>query len=205
MTRQGVLWAGGAAFSTALILLTWMAPASRVTRQRAVLESAILPPKAFRDWVYENTKTSATPSNEIPMDRFSGRGLGKSRQTVMPGYEEQDAKELREAYEEKYRSLQPDMEKLDAEIAKEGETPELREQKLKLDEELKDAKDAWMAAQGKVIRLNKELVNGKLYHWNKENGLGGSDNFVPVEEAHAQLIGGGYGKRYSIVDWLAGE
>eukprot|EP00960_Hanusia_phi_P071130 767475-Hanusia_phi.AAC.2 len=85
--------------------------------------------------------------------RFSGHGLGKSRQTVMPGYEEQDAKELREAYEEKYRSLEPEMQQLDAEIAKEGETPELRQQKEELDNQLKEAKDAWMAAQVRVRKV----------------------------------------------------
>lgn len=61
------------------------------------------------------------------------------------------------------------------------------------------------AAQRKVNAMNKDLVLGQARGWNKDNGLGGSDKFVPIGQAQAQLDGAGYGHRYSVTDWLAGN
>lgn len=59
--------------------------------------------------------------------------------------------------------------------------------------------------QRRVNSMNKDLVQGRARVWNKEDGLGGSDHFVPIGQAEAQLDGGGYGHRYSVTDWLAGH
>ena len=81
-----------------------------------------------------------------------------------------------------------------------------REEKREaLDAKIAKAKAEWRRVQDKVDAKNKEMVNGKIYRMNKDNGLGGSDHFVPAGQAHKQLAGGGYGHQYSIVDWLSGD
>jgi len=64
---------------------------------------------------------------------------------------------------------------------------------------------AMVKVQSKVNSMNKDLVQGRARAWNKPNGLGGSDHFVPIGQAEAQLDGGGYGHRYSVTDWLEGH
>ena len=81
----------------------------------------------------------------------------------------------------------------------------LEEKREALDAKIAKAKAEWRRVQDKVDAKNKEMVNGKIYRMNKDNGLGGSDHFVPAGQAHKQLAGGGYGHQYSIVDWLSGD
>jgi hypothetical protein len=166
--------------------------------------------------------TASRPNNEIPLDRFAGRGRGRRTAAKVPGYLDKEAKEAREAYLSTYEGLEPQVKELDAEMRRtatwdhghgdgrsadggDKEAAELEAKRKALDEQIANAKAAWREVQDKVDKANKELVNGRGSRYNKDNYLGGSDHFVPVGDAHKQLAGAGYGHRYSIVDWLSGD
>merc|ERR1712216_365770 len=213
--RKGVATAlVGAVVLVALTL--WRQP------QPTVLESAILPPRAFRRWFYETTHRTKGPVNEVPLDRFAGRGRGRRAAATVPGYLDKEANQARLKYQEDLAELTPEIKELDEEIAETAtwdhghgdgrsadgshkESQELKDKREALDAKIAEAKENWRKVQDKVDAANKELVYGRVYQYNKDDYLGGSDHFVPVGVAHKQLAGGGYGHRYSIVDWLSGD
>jgi hypothetical protein len=85
--RKGVATAlVGAVVLVALTL--WRQP------QPTVLESAILPPRAFRRWFYETTHRTKGPVNEVPLDRFAGRGRGRRAAATVPGYLDKEANQV---------------------------------------------------------------------------------------------------------------
>ena len=55
------------------VCLAASARSARSQPRAAVLESAILPPRAFRHWFYQTTRVTSGPQNEIPLDRLAGR------------------------------------------------------------------------------------------------------------------------------------
>ena len=99
MPRRGN---GGAAVLWALALPATALLVMRVVRSvRAprvdVLESAILPPRAFRRWVDASSRVETGPVNEIPLDRFAGRGRGRRTAARVPGYLDREAKQVKRA------------------------------------------------------------------------------------------------------------
>ncbi|KAJ1491982.1 hypothetical protein T484DRAFT_1772776 [Baffinella frigidus] len=82
-SRRAGVALGAALVAGALALVVVQGQAA--STQPVALESAILPPASFRRWVYANTKEDA-PKNEIPLDRFAGRGRGHAVPARVPGY-----------------------------------------------------------------------------------------------------------------------
>ena len=208
--------------AAAIVLVVVLTPPRAPTTDRVALESAILPPRAFRRWFYQKTRVTSGPDNEIPLDRFAGRARGRRTAAKVPGYLDKEAKQAREAYLQTYEGLEPEIKELDEEMRRtatwdhghgdgrsaDGEDKEqsaLETKRKALDEQIAEAKAEWRKVQDKVDRANKELVNGRASKYNKDRFLGGSDHFVSVGDAHKQLAGAGYGHRYSIVDWLSGD
>lgn len=214
--------AAAAVLVAAVVVLVVLTPRRAPATGRVALESAILPPRAFRRWFYQKTRVTRGPNNEIPLDRFAGRARGRRTAAKVPGYLDQEAKEAREKYMQTYEGLEPQIKELDDEMrstatwdhghgdgrsadGKDKEQADLEAKRKALDQEIADAKQAWRKVQDKVDRANKELVNGRARKYNKDQYLGGADHFVTVGDAHKQLAGAGYGHRYSIVDWLSGD
>uniref|UniRef100_A0A6T8JN12 Uncharacterized protein n=2 Tax=Hemiselmis andersenii TaxID=464988 RepID=A0A6T8JN12_HEMAN len=170
------------------------------------LESAILPPKEFRQWVQGETKRlSNAPKHEVPMDRLAGKDDTR-KPTVMPKtHAQMELQEARRNMRETEASFGKELEGVEADLEKKPDDPELIAKKKELEGHLEQAKSMLLNAQRKVNGMNKDLVQGRARGWNKDRFLGGSDHIVPLEQAKEQLDGRGYGHRYSITDWLAGE
>ena len=92
--RAAVLWALAL---TATALLVMRAVRSVRAPRVDVLESAILPPRAFRRWVDASSRVETGPVNEIPLDRFAGRGRGRRTAARVPGYLDREAKQVKRA------------------------------------------------------------------------------------------------------------
>lgn len=135
-------WSGvrraGAAFAVvlmagALALVVFQDHAA--ASQPVALESAILPPAAFRRWVYGATHQDA-PRNEIPLDRLAGRGRGAAVPTEVPGYYEKELKAAKQKYFEVHNEVAPKLVEVQENILKKGETPELLQEEADLKEVL---------------------------------------------------------------------
>ena len=63
-------------------------------QQQTVLESAILPPRDFRHWFWQNTRVVKGADNEIPLDRLAGRGTGLRTTTKVPGVLDKETKQV---------------------------------------------------------------------------------------------------------------
>eukprot|EP00286_Rhodomonas_abbreviata_P029751 CAMPEP_0181314644 /NCGR_PEP_ID=MMETSP1101-20121128/14932_1 /TAXON_ID=46948 /ORGANISM="Rhodomonas abbreviata, Strain Caron Lab Isolate" /LENGTH=212 /DNA_ID=CAMNT_0023421759 /DNA_START=12 /DNA_END=650 /DNA_ORIENTATION=+ len=165
------------------------------------LESALLPPQAFRRWIASATDDKFAPEHDLKLDRFAGRGRGPSHPTEMPGYFH---KELKTAKKD-YNDVLHDLREVEEDLEKDPQNEQLQDDKEELEAKLVEAKKGWDEVQMKIDKMNKELVHGRAATWDKDGKLGVSDNFVPAKEAAKQQEGRGYGHKYSIVDWLTGE
>ena len=85
--RMRVGIAGIAAVALVLLGLT-------ENQQPIVLESAILPPREFRHWFWQNTRVVKGADNEIPLDRLAGRGTGLRTTTKVPGVLDKETKQV---------------------------------------------------------------------------------------------------------------
>ena len=92
--KTSVLWA--LALTATALLVMRVVRSVRAPRVD-VLESAILPPRAFRRWVEASSSVESGPVNEIPLDRFAGRGRGRRTAARVPGDLDREAKQVKRA------------------------------------------------------------------------------------------------------------
>ena len=187
------------------------------------LESAILPPAAFREWwigqgkkmgkrgrgEYPMDPDAKGRDDRIPSDRFADGGSWQNP-TKMPGYLEADQNQARAKYEPEVLKLRQEISgiQLDLEDPKKASTwAKLKAQEKLAETKLQKILYQWFSTpvQKDVSKLNKDLVVGRARGWNEDKFLGGSDHFVTLDQAKKQLDGAGYGHRYSITDWLVGD
>eukprot|EP00961_Rhodomonas_salina_P136976 1842502-Rhodomonas_salina.3 len=107
------------------------------------LESALLPPYAFRKWIGGLTGGKNAPEHDLKLDRFAGRGRGSSHPTEMPGYYK---KELKEAKEE-YNDVLEDLRDVEDRLAKNPTDEKLQEDKEEMKAKLVEAKKGWDEVQ----------------------------------------------------------
>ena len=87
-----------ALLAAAAVLGVAMVAVSSPKQSPVDMESAILPPRAFRRWFYQKTHVKTGAKEEIPLDRFAGRGRGRRTAAKVPGYLDEEAKQVRQQH-----------------------------------------------------------------------------------------------------------
>ena len=138
-------WSGarraGVALGVALVagaLALVVVQGQAASSQPVAMESALLPPASFRKWVYANSGEEA-PKNEIPLDRFAGRGRGHGVPARVPGYYAKELNAAKKKYFEVHKKVAPQIIEVQNTIANDGETPELLQEEADLKEVLAHA------------------------------------------------------------------